>query len=419
MVQIFFLHRSVFPDSFLAAFCDFCNATQRCMFLFLGGCTHHAQAKFILYLSNVAAKDDVETQRNGLVVVVWFASTYKINYRIPLRQSPLQNYGSWGCVRVCAIHLCTPDTPSFRFRRSIISLRAFQNRSRLRVHIGEPVELRYKLQGFGIPTGNIPMTWSGNVKVVIFKNWMKVRKAIEDDQDRRQQNQQKDARPSDSNTNNTNDPNHRGDMSKVVECPYSNDVIFRQGTSLFCHPGNAKFRSLVEKTVSRLQDTNPTSNVKDNETSKDGNKTDNNTRGGNNHNDPSLSPAPTSLLINDIIKEIVNKDKGRILVWTQNHNDVKYGCWCTLTNEAQIYSKIEYIVRDFIRGSHLGNNATSRAERQKSNFQMSESSTSMFVAAGNTAMNPNKRNKRIKRSSADSPSSSDDDHCNWLRTGSH
>ena len=102
------------------------------------------KSKFVFYLSIVAAKDDIETQQNGLVVLVWFASTYKISYKIPLRRrlhGTNRNmdgaYGSWGCVRVAAIHVCTPDTPAYRFRRSIMAMRTDQYRSRLKLHVGK------------------------------------------------------------------------------------------------------------------------------------------------------------------------------------------------------------------------------------------------------------------------------------------
>ena len=224
------------------------------------------------------------------------------------------------------------------------------------------------------------MTWSGTVKLVYLKKWMRLRKSIEHEE----------PPPSSSSSSSTCTA-----TSKVVECPRLSDVIFRRGTSLYCHPGNARFRSLVEQKVCLHY--------------------------------PSILSMIGGTLAKDLIKEIIgaivtkeNGGDGRVLVWNHNHNDDKYGCWCTLTNERQIYSKIEFVVRDFIRNSVV------KAEKQKKNRQMNESGTSIFqsqsqsqskqpanalfvstasVSTSSILSASTSTNKRLKPS----PSSSDDD----------
>ena len=39
------------------------------------------------------------------------------------------------------------------------------------------------------------------------------------------------------------------DISNIVECPLSNDVIFRRGKTLNFHPGNVKFQNLIESHI--------------------------------------------------------------------------------------------------------------------------------------------------------------------------
>ena len=168
------------------------------------------------------------------------------------------------------------------------------------------------------------MTWSGTVKLDYLKNWMKLRKSMEDV------------------TLSTS-------VSNIVECPNLNDVIFRRGTSLYCHPGNARFRSLVEQKVSVYDPASYTTAV---------------------------IGTPTTDLISEIIDDIVTKGNGRVLVWTHNCNDDKFGCWCTITDETEIYSKIEYVVRDFIRNSV--------AIKQEKNLQTNESSTSIFQSSSSS-----------------------------------
>jgi len=307
--------------------------------------------KFVTYLGIVAVKNDTETQKSGLVVLVWFEPNYKISFKPPVsRLEKSQSLTDYiGCVRVSAIHICTPDTPAYRFRRSLVVVRAGNTELlRLKFHEGEPVELRYELQSFGIPTDTIPMTWSGTVKTVYHKNWMKLRRAVED-----------------SCYKNT----ASSEMEEVVECPNSNDVLFRQGTSIYAHPGNARFRSLVEqKVVARNLLSLASSSVEDSEASDQAYRFD-----------PYF--VTTADLITDVIDEILDKNKGRVLVWDANHNRENYDCWCTLTNTAQIYSKIEYIVREFLRGS-------TKRVIQKCNQQAIDSSTSIFRASKQSRTSP-------------------------------
>jgi len=388
------------------------------------------RAKFICYLSTVATIDDIETQRNGIVILVWFHDVkYNISAHIHTQRSPLQNYETWGSVRVCAFHICSPDTPTFQFRRSIVALRAGQkHRTRIQFHLGD-VELLYNLQSYGIPTENIPITWSGTIKIVYLKNWMKLRKAIEDDYEIQRQIHQQHQReglaglPLSSIRNVSK-------MTDVVECPNTNDVVFRQGTSLYCHPGNGRFRSLVESKVIQLRN----SLLNDDRKFGQDNRINSNINVNNiiKSNDAS---SPISTLISEIIDHIINIDEGRVLVWTPNHNNKKYGCWCTITNEEQIYSKIEYTVREHIRGggSSVATGATttmttqtstlSRAEKQKSNLQPNESSTSIFppsvlsIATSTTFLPGSSSSKRAKISSTSNSSeasSSDDDSCNFF-----
>ncbi len=301
----------------------------------------------MIYLSHSLLKD-VETLRKGIVVVIWFDANYELPaITLPPRRSNLENFGKWVCVRISAIHVCSPDTPAFRFRRTIITLRTIQDqRSRLKLHVGEPFELCYYLQGFGIPTENIPMTWSGNIKTSNFKNWLKLRKAIEEDNEAKRQYLR-----SFGESNRV----YNSRMSNVVECPNSTDILFRQGTSLSHNPGNASFRCIIEESVVEEL------------------------RKGSQHIDN------ISKFVSRLFARIVYKDRYRFLFWSHNHNGQKYGCWCVITSEEIMHSKIDYAVRDHVRSrvSSEGTEASaevlvSRSEMQRSNLQTNDSSTSIF-----------------------------------------
>ena len=53
------------------------------------------------------------------------------------------------------------------------------NRSRLAVHLGDTMEVLYKLNSYGIPTDHIPITSTGKIKTGYLKQWINLRKFIE------------------------------------------------------------------------------------------------------------------------------------------------------------------------------------------------------------------------------------------------
>jgi hypothetical protein len=83
----------------------------------------------------------------------------------------------------------------------------------------------YILQSFGIPVDYIPVSFTGKVKEKYIKEWMRLRKFIEDE------------RLSEDWT-----PESK---SSMIESPYLDDVVFRNGTSLLSHPGNIALRSII------------------------------------------------------------------------------------------------------------------------------------------------------------------------------
>ena len=91
----------------------------------------------------------------------------------------------------------------------------------------------YKLKSYGIPVELIPVTGTGNIKTVYWKQWMRFRKNLED-------------------------MRAKGINDTSVDCPGSTDVLFRTGTSLTCHPGNSMFQSIIE---SKMQEHSVASQV--------------------------------------------------------------------------------------------------------------------------------------------------------------
>lgn len=99
--------------------------------------------------------------------------------------------------------------------------------------IGGDTEVQYQLMGFGIPVDQLPITSSGKVKHGTMNQWINVRTEIET------QRMQKNAIV-------------MGDIStNIIECPSLNDVAIRPGKSYLCHPGNVRFKELLDKNMEK------------------------------------------------------------------------------------------------------------------------------------------------------------------------
>jgi hypothetical protein len=185
--------------------------------------------------------NDIDAQRKGFVVINLFDSSFP---QIPHLKGTgvVRPSDDWLLsVRMSAIHICTPDTPYFRLRRNVVTMAiGSHNRSRLKLHVGTSIELRYILQVYGIPIEFIPMTYTGKIKSSHLRQWLRLRNMIED--------QGKLFATISSTNTNTNITI----TNIVVEAPYLNDVLFKQGDSFTSHPGNDSLRDLVESKVKQL-----------------------------------------------------------------------------------------------------------------------------------------------------------------------
>lgn len=106
---------------------------------------------------------------------------------------------------------------------------------------GEPLEIRYKLQGFGIPVDLLPLTHTLTLKRQNHLQWIAFRKLIEQNQG----GNSADDCPGKGKKNLCKAFNiHPTDL---VECPRSYDVII--GKAKYTNnPGNVFYRSLIEAT---------------------------------------------------------------------------------------------------------------------------------------------------------------------------
>ena len=86
-----------------------------------------------------AAGYDIHTQRKGLLILAWFDKASKISNT---NKKQFAKDHEVATVRACAIHMCTPDTPLYRFRQSVATMRIGHNRKKLKTHLGTYVFTR-------------------------------------------------------------------------------------------------------------------------------------------------------------------------------------------------------------------------------------------------------------------------------------
>lgn len=101
------------------------------------------RTKIWLYLTYVAG-DDIETQKNGIVTLAWFDTKWEHLSKRPIYSAQSSRTLSL-CVRVASVHICTPDTPLYRFRRSVMVMRLGKERSRVKIHVGTGKKCHYNV----------------------------------------------------------------------------------------------------------------------------------------------------------------------------------------------------------------------------------------------------------------------------------
>jgi hypothetical protein len=180
--------------------------------------------------------------------------------------------------------------------------------------VGVDTELRYSLLGYGIPIDFIPVTGSGNIKVTYLKQGIHVRNIIETE-----------AR------SNSRATTGRLTSEPIVECPGSNDVVFKPGKRLLDHPGNIMFQSLI---LSKESEYTTTSSKRS--------------------------------MYRWLTREIREKRKGRFLKW----NDDEY--WTEILDERQITLKISTSCKTILRKARVKKNETS-IDSSTSSFQNNDS----------------------------------------------
>ena len=274
--------------------------------------------------------NDIDAQRTGVAGLCLFDSSFP-QLQTAGMFSPQDNWLM--SVRLSAIHICTPDTPFFRLRRRFLTMAiGSHNRARLKLHLGTAVELMYKLQAYGIPIDSIPLTYTGKIKLTNMRQWLRLRHMIEDQEKRATtatiRNYNSTSSDSDSNSNSSITIITPNDNNILVEAPYLNDVLFKQGNSYTGHPGNNTLRSLIESKVKQHYE-NTTKKYKPNR----------------------MNQVERKALILHILDEFEHTYHGRFVNWHKSNTMSDYW-WVILHNSNEnrddqkvIFGKVEPLFR--------------------------------------------------------------------------
>ena len=302
------------------------------------------------YLFDVATRDSIQSQRDGLVIVLDGAcwkdhgkeGLLDIIKKRALRPkvSYMERAHAALPYRLAAAHFCWPDSPlrwtlsqlymissgGMLFRGSGNWSDSALELNRFRIHDGDEIEMRYKVKAYGIPIELMPLTGTNTIKSGYHNQWMKARRLVENNLNRYHGN-----RNNGFKMEYEVEFNHKGSDNCViiVESPCPNDVVFRNGTQSMENPGNAMFRNSIlsywaEKEKATNQETN------------------NNCVSNKNKNKHLRKKQSSSIddlydkeFRDQLIKDIEVNKKGRFLEW-----DKTLGIWVQMTDKARINRKV-------------------------------------------------------------------------------
>ena len=327
--------------------------------------------KVWFYVFDCASRDSIESQRNGVVSILDGArhesskkseadpnfflfnpetsKRFRNMLRLGSSMSPLVHAYSAMPTRVVSMHICWQHTP---LMQSIMRLYFFNNQeligstsaleaSRVKVNNGLETEMRYRVKSYGIPIELMPLTGTNVVKLNYHNQWMKTRRLVESNQNKYRFQYNCGYKPEyecgfDIDGNNT-------ELVTIVECPCSNDVVFRNGTQSMENPGNVMFRNSILSYWSESERTRSSENNKN--SSNDGKK--NRASATTSAADDAQDRTFRDELVRDIER------KGRFLEWDKNLN-----AWVQMKDKGRIHRKVGMAFYNCTKRRYNNSNST-------------------------------------------------------------
>ncbi len=307
------------------------------------------KAKVGFYLWNSITFRDVESQRRGVVVVVDMVAWNGISLNIIMLEKRSNHMKQLFLAaipaRIVAMHHCLPDTPLTRIVKILLAttnITSQSQRLRVKFHLSEGIRssassgdyspalyTRYRMKGYGIPIELLPCIKAGRITTKNHALWARKRKYFEECHF---------VGASDASGNGAFRVQFSDQHTPVliVDCPGSNDILFRQGKNMMEHPGNVMFRDLILNYLDREEAWKAESAV-------GCSKRNNSNTTIHNQRVDVLSPEAAGYgkhgFINALIlNEIFNQRKGRFLEW-----DLEYLVWTVMTDLNAIKNKISIV----------------------------------------------------------------------------
>ena len=185
--------------------------------------------------------------------------------------------------------------------------------------------MNYLLSGYGIPIEYMPCTDTGKIKLKHWNDWLKSRLVIESE--------------------------HIEDKNVgIVECPCTNDVVFRHGQAYKKFNGNDTLRDWIESEIacrkmsaSSLQSQSQSQSQRQSESSY-------------NNRDDAATKTSIDQFCNRLIGKVEKNQKGRFLKW-----DNTLRAWVQMLDEIEIKKKISasyynYSKRNYVKLVQRQNN---------------------------------------------------------------
>ena len=151
------------------------------------------------------------------------AITFNLRFNTPDRYKYTARARAGFPYKLSALHYCATDSKMFRPHAAGCHLfLAGYARLRFRTHYGDPEEIKFKLQTYGIPVtdmGDFPFQADGSFSHDWFHSWLKTRRRLEE----------------------------TGGAAPIdLITPRRSDVLFGRGRNTRCHAGNLRALHLVE-----------------------------------------------------------------------------------------------------------------------------------------------------------------------------
>eukprot|EP00529_Nitzschia_sp_RCC80_P004320 CAMPEP_0113482538 /NCGR_PEP_ID=MMETSP0014_2-20120614/22971_1 /TAXON_ID=2857 /ORGANISM="Nitzschia sp." /LENGTH=934 /DNA_ID=CAMNT_0000376059 /DNA_START=347 /DNA_END=3151 /DNA_ORIENTATION=+ /assembly_acc=CAM_ASM_000159 len=174
--------------------------------------------------------EDVETQRNGLILMgVNVGPKRRVDREIVFNVHKVRRALP---IRTVAIHYCYDDMRMIPMMTLGMLAMGAAGRVRFRPHYGDwRKDISYQLSTFGVPNDAVPITEDGEVKVKTFRSWVKARKSQEDGKKRKQQSSE-----------------------GTIVLPTRVDVLYGRGKPIQDHVGNLRYHALLEYYHSSYED---------------------------------------------------------------------------------------------------------------------------------------------------------------------